>query len=199
MIETKECTRCRQTLPLTAFAPRYKDNPNYVHSLCRLCNTASVKEWRATHPSPNAYAKTLLEYFYRHVTPENPQVCWEWKGSRLEKGYGEAMFKRKRYGGHQVAYILFHGELSGNDYVCHTCDNPPCCNPHHLYLGNAQTNTDDAFLRERRGKYTKEQVQEIRRLREDVGMSYHTIATHLAIPYTTAYLIGSRKTWKHIK
>lgn len=77
-------------------------------------------------------------------------ACWLWKGT-LNKpgGYGRVSWHGKRARAHRVAYLLTYGELPDHLEVCHTCDNPPCCNPKHLFLATHQQNMDD---RERKGR-----------------------------------------------
>jgi DNA-binding CsgD family transcriptional regulator len=73
-----------------------------------------------------------------------PNGCWEWTGYKL-LGYG-AM----RHGGrkvakvHRIAYELWRGAIPEGMAVCHHCDNPPCFNPGHLFLGTRKDNMMDA-------------------------------------------------------
>ena len=74
--------------------------------------------------------------------------CWEWHGRRDENGYGRtSVGGRHNYGAHRVAWELTHG--STTLHVLHRCDNPPCCNPDHLFLG---TNRDNAIDRHAKGR-----------------------------------------------
>lgn len=68
--------------------------------------------------------------------------CWEWTESRDKDGYGIARGFRTPFV-HRLSYEANIGPASGM-LVCHTCDNPPCCNPLHLFLG---TPVDNAVLR----------------------------------------------------
>lgn len=77
--------------------------------------------------------------------------CWEWRGYRMPYGYGQIGLERG--GGrttttHRAAWLLTHGD-PGELHVLHRCDNPPCCNPDHLFLG---TNADNAQDKASKGR-----------------------------------------------
>jgi hypothetical protein len=97
--------------------------------------------------------------FWSKVDVGTPEECWPWTGSRNELGYGSFRSAGGRQGrtikAHRLAFVLAHGsplELAPADFVCHHCDNPSCCNPAHLYLGDVRTNTDDKVTRGRQAK-----------------------------------------------
>ena len=70
--------------------------------------------------------------------------CWEWTKSKHWKGYGVFRREYRNYRAHREAYGAFIGPIPGGLLVCHTCDNPACCNPEHLYLGNNSDNISEA-------------------------------------------------------
>jgi len=75
--------------------------------------------------------------------------CWEWEGSRDKKGYGHLYFQGKNYLAHRFSYALHKGKFHKGFFVLHKCDNPPCVNPQHLYLGKQEDNMRDASNRGR--------------------------------------------------
>jgi hypothetical protein len=92
---------------------------------------------------------TAEERFWSKVDKRGPDDCWEWTGGKL-RGYG--IFSAAH--GHSVranrfAWETSFGPIPKGKRVCHTCDNPPCCNPAHLFCGTQKDNVDDMFRKGR--------------------------------------------------
>lgn len=83
------------------------------------------------------YAKNRLSSFMDKI--EKTKTCWIWKAASTGFGYGS--FRNKM--AHRESYELFIGEIPKNLWVLHRCDNPPCVNPKHLFLGTLQDNITD--------------------------------------------------------
>lgn len=75
--------------------------------------------------------------------------CWLWQGGRFTTGYGHFTVSGKLVGAHRVAYQLAHGPIPLGLLVCHTCDNPQCVRPDHLFLGTVRDNALDAQRKSR--------------------------------------------------
>src|SRR5258708_29654553 len=80
--------------------------------------------------------------------------CWEWTGSINSHGYGTVSIQGVVHGVHRVSASLYLGfDLRSELHVCHKCDNPPCWNPEHLFVGTQSDNSRDMIVKGRRGIY----------------------------------------------
>src|SRR5215469_10741595 len=76
--------------------------------------------------------------------------CWEWQGI-TKNNYGRFAIDRTQVYAHRLSYAYWHGVDPGDLFVCHDCDNPPCTNPEHLFLGTAADNNLDRVRKQRNG------------------------------------------------
>lgn len=160
--------------------------------------------------------KTALEKLEQYLEPGEPNDCWEWPGTRNQQGYGIIDERGKKYRASRLMYERHKGPIPDGLLVCHTCDNPPCCNPLHLFLGTHKDNMQDAVrkgrlctgerakLRDRcRGedhgmaRLTESDVRAIRAARS-AGHTVTGIARDWGISLGAASLIVNRKRWAHV-
>lgn len=92
------------------------------------------------------------ERWARFVTPGAPDECWEWTGWRSPEGYGRFCIGGNQIPASRAAAIRADMDVRPGLDVCHTCDNPPCVNPAHLYVGTRSRNLQDMADRGRHPK-----------------------------------------------
>jgi len=91
--------------------------------------------------------------FWSRVVRCEGDGCWIWQGRREEKmGYGRFLFGEGSLYAHRISYHLTVGPIPRGLCVCHRCDNPPCVNPDHLFLGTQKDNIADAITKGRQAK-----------------------------------------------
>lgn len=136
-----------------------------------------------------------------------PDACWPWIGAKGGDGYGSVRVETGTALAHRVAYELTNGTL-GDAKALHRCDNPPCCNPAHLYAGTQKQNAADRMASghepDRRGmkhpgaKLTDDDVRAIRTLAAERTMTHNQIAARFGISHQMVYFITSRRSWRHV-
>lgn len=98
--------------------------------------------------------RTEEDRFWFYVNPPNERGCMEWAGTRRAHGYGVGRLNKKTEAAHRIAWILENGPIPDGLVVCHRCDNPPCVNIHHLFVGTHQDNSDD-MVKKGRAPYAR--------------------------------------------
>lgn len=100
---------------------------------------------------PHKYtAQEIENAFWERVNISGPNECWEWQRAINKNGYGKFRVSGKVLNTHRLAYEYTNGPIPNGLFVCHSCDNPPCCNPAHLWLGTAKDNAIDSVNKGRR-------------------------------------------------
>ena len=164
--------------------------------------------YRRYLPGHNPVSRlSLEESFRKRVTRGEPDECWPWNSTTLVKnGYGCLQVMYKNYYAHRLAWELHNQQpVPDGMHVCHSCDNPKCCNPAHLFLGTNQDNISDKLAKDRQpkgenqhnSKLTAPAVIEMRRM-ADTGMTYLAIAKHFGVSLSVAWEAINRVTWAHV-
>lgn len=160
--------------------------------------------------------RSIEERFWSKVDKtSSPHGCWLWNGAK-QKGYGCLQVgthaKPKLESAPRIAWTLYRGPIPEGADVLHNCpggDNPACCNPDHLYLGNQKINAEDAEQKGQfhhpigtangKSKLNPDKVREAWRLRK-LGYSCRVIAEMIGgVKGQCVYDVFRGRTWKHIK
>lgn len=146
--------------------------------------------------------KTMEERFWQKVqiTPG----CWIWKGCISKKGYGQfSVYKRKgSIMAHRTSWEMRNKTIPRNMQVCHSCDNPPCVNPAHLFLGTNQDNQIDSSIKGRNAfgskhpnaKLTWNDVRSIRASFPSINKNQ--LSKRFKVDYSVITGILENKRWK---
>lgn len=136
--------------------------------------------------------------------------CWNWIATRSGNGYGSIKYLGKDCGAHRVSWILASGEIPKGMFVLHRCDNPPCVNPKHLFLGTNADNMRDMQQKGRalggtnrgeahgRSVLKEKQVKEIRRIGKNKKYPQYKIAEMFSTSPQNISRILAKLRWKHI-
>ena len=135
--------------------------------------------------------------------------CWIWENSKTQDGYGvfrEGGRNGKHVRAHRRAVELTKGPIPDGMAVCHSCDNPPCCNPDHLFIATIADNNKDRSAKGRTyrhigqdnpmSKLTDKQREELRNMRRK-GVSYRKIAKAFGISQPCAHEICNGKDYSY--
>ena len=93
--------------------------------------------------------KELHERFMNKIVINELSGCWEWQAAKNNIGYAFIRDGNKMRTAHRVSYELHKGDIPRGLCVCHSCDNPMCVNPDHLWLGTHKDNLTDMKLKGR--------------------------------------------------
>lgn len=92
----------------------------------------------------------MIDRFWSKIDRSGgPAACWPWIAGHNRDGYGSFRVDDHTELAHRVAWAEANGPVPDGMDVLHTCDNPPCCNPRHLFLGTAADNARDSVAKGR--------------------------------------------------
>lgn len=128
-----------------------------------------------------------------------PHECWPWTGSADRWGRGYILYEGKVRRAPRVAWALHHGVPFPEDKdACHTCDNPSCVNPAHIWPGTESDNQIDAELKGRQARVLTPALVREMRIRHAAGEQTADIARALGVAPVTARYAIHRKSWRYV-
>lgn len=137
-----------------------------------------------TDPHPDLTEAITVTRFWSLVRRAGDDECWEWSGDRNTDGYGVFFYRQRMHGAHELAMSFSTGEKRIDRLdTCHSCDNPPCCNPRHLRFDTRASNVDD-MLERGRGNHGKKLTAEdvvLMRERRAAGARQKDLAEHFGV------------------
>lgn len=189
-----------------------------IFRVCLACGKAmrlrpSDLARRVTHGRRCQRLLRTADGFWRQVKKASADACWPWVGlfrRTRKEAYGTAARENGQYvRAHRRAFELANGAPPPDDLlVLHRCDNPPCCNPAHLFLGTAKDNTRD-MMRKGRNRYnprrgeaswsarlTEADVVAIRKARA-AGTANEELAAVYGVAKRTISSVATGSSWKH--
>lgn len=206
---SRKCVREQMARPASVckvckiiFAPSHHSSGKYCSQSC----------FHSVPPRTTPMADRFWKYVNKNGPVIRPELdaCWLWMGSD-DGGDGYGRFhasRRRRIGSHKASWLIHFGEVRAGLQVCHKCDNPPCVNPSHLFLG---TNSDNQLDRIAKGRWRswdhkgslhpmakmdESRVIEMRRLK--ASLSADELALRYGIAKSTVYSILSGERWSHV-
>lgn len=176
-------------------------------------SASSVSYWMQKFDIARRISSPLPRRFERYYDVNDETGCWEWQKFIDEWGYGRITDGGKSRMAHRVAFELHRDEelpgFSPDHQINHTCHNPACVNPDHLYIGTAKENMHDAIDVDSWGdnrprgskvgnsKLTEDGVVEIKE-RCLSGESQKDVADDFGVSHATVNKIMVGKQWQHV-
>lgn len=183
-----------------------------LYSIVMILTKAEVA-LRRVQMEPQFRAHLKMRLFAKLDMPDE-NACWEWTGGRTIKGYGSMMIdapNNARTVCHRIAYVLRYGNIPDGLNVLHRCDNPPCCNPAHLFVGTQLENMRDMVAKNRQAHfgggiragsknsaavYSEDQAIEAVRLSK-LGLKATEIAAALNVSRQFVDKVRTGRLWSH--
>lgn len=159
---------------------------------------------------------SLIARFWAKVhIPADPDSCWVWSGYCSRAGYGTLRDgsrtdkTRRLLKPHRVSWVLHNGPIPDGLLVCHHCDNPPCVNPQHLFLGTDKANIQDASRKGRlvgrisgehngRARLTARDIYAIRHSYKEGHISQGALGAIYGVSGAHIDRILHRQAWAHL-
>lgn len=154
---------------------------------------------RITNSVPKV-KRSIRERFESHILKTD--TCWLWSGAKRNNGYGKLGVYGETIGAHILSYIFNVGPIPSGCDICHSCDNPACVRPDHLWAGTPLQNMTDA---KQKGRIRKGESSPVSKLSDGAvreirasNMTNTALAKLFNVSQGNISQIRSRKAWKHV-
>jgi len=173
----------------------------------RLCNKHYKRFGRYGYNKSTFHDRTIKERLLFRATEDGS--CLIWNGGKSGGGYGSITIDGQHKMTHRVCYEEYFGEIPDGLLVCHRCDNPPCINPDHLFLGTQSDNLQDMYAKGRQNIYDRHGVNNSNcKLKEcdvvlirdliDIGTDRRALVWLFGVCATSINNIAAKKSWSHV-
>jgi hypothetical protein len=144
--------------------------------------------------------KTPQERFWQKVNKETDSGCWEWTGGKYTSGYGSFSLNGKSARSHRVSAEWSGLVVTEDTVICHSCDNPICVNPEHLFIGTQHDNMIDKMNKGRSPQRIIRHLsdEEVRMVRVMTGKQ-KDIAAHFGVGVGVIADIQHKRTYKDVQ
>lgn len=167
-------------------------------SVQRFCSRSCAAQYREIVRQLNAWQRM----WSRIIIVDSG--CWEWCGATDRDGYGKLRY-RGEISAHRSAWTMCYGKIPESKWILHKCDNPRCCNPLHLFLGDSTDNVMDMVSKGRNSHgdshacaiLNSGDIVQIKRLAMQ-GIKQSSMASLFKVHPSTINHVIHHRTWNHL-
>ena len=202
------CKTCGKIFYITTSQPKRK----YCSVKC-IRSPFNIAEYSKSKKGTGFWATATKDEKWKRIKSSFERLviknenCWEWKNATDGNGYGRIYLgSRRALLAHRVSYLIHKGEIPDGLFVCHSCDNPTCTNPLHLFLGTPKDNMQDCIKKGRKNvprganhynvKLTIDQAIKIKELTK-LKYTQIRLSKMFNVSPSTIQNIVDGKTWKN--